>query len=400
MARGERTLTQLGLVKLAKTAGRHSDGGGLFLVVDETRARWVYRFTFNGRERGMGLGAYPDVSLATARARRDEARATVQSGVDPIEARKAEKAPARTIPTFAEATKAYITKHGAGWNRIHLHQWRLTTSAYCSSIASKSVDQITTLDVAQLLAVVHARAPSTASRLRTRIAAVVEETWMLHRWSDTLVNPAGFKRLVPERTSAVRNHPALPYAEIPEFMAGLRLEDRVVARALEFTILSAVRTNEALGAKWSEIDLEARQWVIPAERMKGRGSKRRAHVVPLSGRCIEILNEMVTARESDYVFPGWFGPVSSLAMFLRRIRPGVTVHGFRSTFRDWCGDKTTFPREIAEAALAHTVTGTEGAYRRGTALERRARLVDQWSDYCCGGQPADDVVDLDAFRAA
>jgi integrase len=398
MLRGEKLLTDLGLAKKAKTSGRHKDGGGLELRVDDQRARWVFRYTMAGRDREMGLGSYPAVTLAMARARRGEAREMLRAGGDPIAARKAPEAPGGGIPTFSEAARAYVEKHGKGWNATHLHQWAMTTGTYCDQIAGKPVDQITTLDIDRLLAAVHERAPVTAHRLRTRIAAVIDEAWMLSRWSETLVNPAAFKRLVPKRSTPVRHHPAIPFGDVPAFVADLQKMDTVSARALEFSILTATRTNETLGAVWSEIDTEARLWTIPAGRMKGRVE----HTVPLSDRAIEIVESMREIRENEFVFPGrsrggCLNPIA-LASIVRKRRTGATVHGFRSSFRDWAGDVADAPREIAEAALAHVVGGVEGAYRRGTALDRRRKLMDQWSAYCAGGQPVAGAIDLDTFR--
>jgi integrase len=405
VASEELKLTPMELKKLAKTIGRHKDGGGLELRVDDhvakgkaaptRRQRWVFRFTLDGKDRELGLGSYQSVTLKMARDRRDEARKVLQSGKDPIAERAAQKTPVRTIPTFAQAAKAYVEKHGAGWNRVHRHQWEMTTGTYCGQIASKPVNTITTLDVDQLLAVVHELAPVTAHRLRTRIAAVIDEAWMLHRWSETLVNPAGFKRLLPKRESPVVHHAAMSFAEVPVLVADLRKMDSIVARALEFCILTATRTGETLGARWSEIDLEGRTWTIPPQRMKGRME----HTVPLSERAIEILTALMEVKESDHVFPGrsrgCLNPIA-LQTLMRRMRPGYTVHGFRSSFRDWCGDVADVPREIAEAALAHVVGGTEGAYRRGTALGRRRVLTEQWSAHCTAEQPASNLVALRA----
>jgi integrase len=300
----------------------------------------------------------------------------------------------RTIPTFAAAAKAYVEKHGAGWNAVHRHQWGMTTGAYCDQIASKPVDQITTLDIDQLLATVHERAPVTAHRLRTRIAAVVDEVWKLHRWSENLVNPAAFKRLLPKREKGVEHHSAMPFGEVPDFVDDLGKVNRIDARALEFCILTATRTNETLGARWSEVDLERLTWTIPASRMKGRME----YTIPLSDRAVEIVKQMMEVRENDHIFPGrsrggCLNPIA-LQSLMRKMRPGFTVHGFRSSFRDWCGDVADVPREIAEAALAHIVGGTEGAYRRGSALERRRVLMQQWAGHCDGSQPAANVVEL------
>jgi integrase len=400
MIRGEKLLTDLQTQKLAKVTGRHKDGGGLILVVDAKRANWSFRFTLAGRDREMGLGAYPAVPLAMARARRDEARLMIQSGTDPIAERKAATTTARAIPTFAEAVKEFVEAKGDGWCAVNRHQWSKLTSD-CSQIASKPVDEIDTADVLKVLKPVWTRTPESAVRLRGRIERVMSFSQSHGHIHADRSNPARWKGhlenlLVGRRATDRGHHAALPYAEIPAFVDDLRKIETVSARALEFCLLTATRTTETLAARWSEISREARTWTIPGERMKGG----RAHVVPLSDRALAILDELEAARESDYVFPGRGSNITSLKMTMRKVRPAATVHGLRSSFRDWCGDEVDVPREIAEAALAHVVGGVEGAYRRGTALERRARLMAQWAAYCGGVEPADGatVTDLDAFR--
>ena len=274
---------------------------------------------------------------------------------------------------------------------------------FCASIANKPVDQITTFDVEKILTAVHARAPITAYRLRGRLEKVISSAWKLSRWSEVLANPAAFRDFLPTDRAAVRHHPAVPYGDIPAFVAQLQTIDSVVARALEFCLLTATRAGETVGARWDEMDFETATWTIPAERMKGKAGKRREHQIPLSDRAVEILRQLEAVRAGEFVFPGRDGghlTVNSLAMRLHPISPGATVHGFRSTFRDWAGDCTETPREVAEAALAHKIGGVEGAYRRGSALERRRRLMEQWDAYATGRPPAGNVVDLATHRAA
>jgi integrase len=380
----------------AKKHGRHSDGGGLYLEADERGARWLWRYTLGGRTRAMGLGAYPAVGLAEAREQRDRwRREALASGLDPITERAAERAPAQKIPTFGELARQYVEKHGGGWNEIHARQWRVTTSTDCAAISSLPIDQIDSAMIEAVLNRVHQRAPETARRLRGRIESVIDEAKVLGHFPMDSYNPASFRRMVPKRTDPVEHHAALPYADVPTLVDELRMVETVGARALELIILTAARVAEVTGMLWSEIDLDTNVWVIPAERMKAGVE----HSVPLGDRALEILAEMRSTASSDFVFPGRDGGgVSPRGIFdlLSRRRPGVTVHGFRSSFRDWCGDVADVPREIAEAALAHVVGGVEGAYRRGTALERRRVLMEQWSQWCAGRPPASNVVALRA----
>jgi integrase len=337
----------------------------------------------------MGLGSVSDgVGLAEARAARDEARRILRSGSNPIEARREAKRIDARKPTFGEVADALIAVKEKGWrNERHRMQWRETLEIYAAPLRSRPVDEIDTAAVLSVLTPVWQEKPETANRLRQRIEAVLDAAKAQgHRSGD---NPAAWRghlaHLLPKRTELSRgHHAALPYAGISAFMARLREIETVAAAALEFCILTAGRSGEVYGARWSEIDMKARVWTIPAERMKAG----REHRVPLCERAAKILNRLAKAKISDFVFPGHRQgkPLSRAAMadvIERMCIEVATVHGFRSAFRDWCGNETHYPRELAEAALAHVVgDAAEQAYRRGDALEKRRTLMDAWAFYC------------------
>jgi len=385
-------------VKAEKKAGRHSDGGGLYLNVTATGTKsWLFMWVPRGGNRKeMGLGGYPAVTLSKARAKAAECREMVADGLDPIAER--DKGPE---PTFKECAADYIKAVQSEWsNDKHKAQWEQTLGTPCAKILNKRVSQITTEDVLAVLRPIWAEKAETASRLRGRIERVLNyaktEGWR------TGENPAAWRgnlqnSLAKRKKLQRGHHAALPYAEVPAFMAELRTRPAMAARALEFTILTAARTGEAVGAKWSEIDLAKKVWTVPAERMKAKTE----HVVPLSGRCLEIIAELKEAAVGEYVFPAPRKPLSGMAMLmlLRRMkRDDLTVHGFRSSFRDWCGDETSFPREIAEAALAHKVGNeVEQAYRRSSALEKRRKLMDAWARFC---RPLENVVPIKGGKPA
>jgi integrase len=355
-------------------------------------------WTIAGKRREMGLGKYPVVSLSGAREKADECRAIVADGGDPIAARDR---PGE--PTFGDCAKQYIEFAQKGWrNPKHKAQWRMTMLGpekdpagkrepapdYCGSIREKRVSEISTADVLNILQPIWQLKHETASRIRGRIEIVLD--YAKGKGWRSGENPAGWKGNLagilknPKSTELSRgHHAALPFVELPAFMADLRTMEGLSALALEFTILTGVRTGEALGAKWQEMDLEARAWTIPAVRMKSG----KVHRVPLADRTIEILQKLNEVAVSDFVFPGQKRDCHlsqmSMAMTLRRMRKEVTVHGFRSTFRDWSAETTNFPREICELALAHTVAGeVERAYQRGDMFEKRRKLMDVWSKYC------------------
>jgi integrase len=372
--------------------GRHADGGGLYLVVEKNGAkRWSFLYRQNGRLREMGLGGLINVSLADARAKAAEARRILGDRAnrgDPIaERRRASGA----VPTFGDFADKFLEAKGPGWrNEKHRDQWKMTLTEYAAPLRRKLVNEIATEDVLSVLKPLWVEKPETAARLRGRIERVLDAARAAgHRTGE---NPARWRghldHLLSKRQKLTRgHHAAMSYAEVPAFLVRLRERPAVAALALEFLILTAARTGEVLGAKWSEIDLEARLWAVPAERMKSN----REHRVPLTDRTLDILAEVNKLETDDYVFPGQRRgrPLSnmSMEMLLRRVGVDVTVHGFRSAFRDWCGDKTTFPREVAEAALAHKISDeTEAAYRRSDALEKRRRLMDAWERYCATPQ--------------
>lgn len=384
MATGKLTTKK---VEAAKS-GRLGDGGGLWLVVSPTGAkRWAYRFTMAGKVSEVGLGAFPAVSLADARDKAAEARRHHKAGVSPVEAKKAAKIEEAGKPNFGKVADDLIAAKSVEWrNDKHVAQWRMTLREYCAPIRSLPVDEITTEHVLNILTPLWQRAPETASRLRGRIEAVLDAAKAKGYRSGE--NPAAWRghlsHLLPKRQKLTRgHHAAMPYADVPAFVAKLRKRDALAALALEFTILTAARSGETLGAQWSEIDQKAKVWTVPAHRMKAG----KEHRVPLSDRAVAIIEALEKIKINNCLFPGHAEgkPLSNMAMEmqLRRMKVDeVTVHGFRSAFRDWAGNETSFPREVAEAALAHVVGGVEGAYRRGDALEKRRALMTAWANHC------------------
>jgi integrase len=368
--------------------GKHGDGDGLQLVVSPTGARkWVLRFMQEGKAREMGLGSFPEVSLADARERALAERKLARGGVDPIAERRKISEEAAVIPTFGALADEHISAHESSWrNAKHRDQWRMTLAVYAEPLRSKLVNEITTEDVLAVLKPLWQAKPETASRLRGRIENVLNAAKAKGFRSGE--NPAAWRghldNLLPRRSKLTRgHHAALEYAKLPAFMLSLREREGAAARCLEFAILTAARSGEALGARWEEIDEDGKVWAIPAARMKAA----REHRVPLTGRALAILAEMREARISEFVFPGRRRDrplsVMALEMILRRMGADVTTHGFRSTFRDWAGNETHFPRELAEHALAHVIGDkAEQAYRRGDALEKRRALMAAWEDYC------------------
>jgi len=393
-------LHKLSTLKLRTTRpGRYSDGGGLYLKVSinpttgEARRSWIYRFEHNGRERFMGLGSLNDVTLAEARERATAARRLHRDGQDPIDAREAARTAKRLeatrAMTFSQCAEAYINAHKVGWRSTeHLQQWIGSLRRYVAPvIGALPVQQIDVALVMKTLQPIWQSKTETASRLRGRIEAVLD--WATASGFRTGENPARWKghleNLLPPATKVqrVKHLPAMPYSAVGAFLIELRERSGLGSRALEFTILTATRSGESLEARWSEIDFEAKVWTIPAERTKGH----REHRVPLAPRALEILRSL--PRSGDRVFR-----LTHTAMW-EETPSGVTVHGFRSSFRDWCAEQTNFPREVAEAALGHLVgDSTERAYRRGDVLEKRRRLMEAWAAYCQKAAPAGEVIGI------
>ncbi len=389
MARAVNKLTALGVTR-AKEPGRYGDGDGLYLIVDPNGSRrWLLIFRQYGKQREMGLGSASVVSLADARRRRDDARRLVSEGRDPIaEKRKPDpgKIQAVTFGAFADALVPEIVKGFR--NATHRGQWHTTLTMYAAPIRSKPIASITTDDVLSIVSPIWLTKSETASRVRGRIERVLDAAKAKGLREGE--NPARWRghldHLLPKRRKLTRgHHKALPFEQVPAFVASLRARSAVTASALEFTILTAARVGESLGARWDEIDRKAKVWIVPAERMKAG----REHRVPLSPRALEILDAMAPLRRGDLVFPSFKANKAmsdmALSALLKRMKADCTTHGFRSSFRDWTGETTSFPREIAEAALAHSVGDeTERAYRRGDALEKRRVLMNAWASYVSG----------------
>lgn len=382
-------------IKRLRTPGCYADGGGLYLRVTPSGSRgWIFRFGIAGRKRDAGLGRFPNVSLAKAREAAARCRSLVAEGIDPIvarhEAREAARAEAAEAMTFEACAKAYVAAHESGWrNEKHRQQWRNTLATYVYPVfGAKAVQDVGTEDVLAVLNPLWLNKPETASRTRGRIEAVLDWAKVSgHRDGENCARWRGhLEHLLPAKSKVrqIVHHAALPFSEIGDFMCALREETAISAKALEFAILTAARTGEALGARWNEIDLRANIWVIPVHRMKGG----REHRVPLSAQAILILREMAEIQQGDYVFPGYKPgrPLSNMAllMLLRRMRYGhITAHGFRSTFRDWAAETRPYQNIVVEMALAHTVPDrVEAAYRRGDLLDKRRKLMADWCAYC------------------
>jgi integrase len=388
MARKLQKLTARGVAS-QKKPGRHSDGGGLYLLVDGNGSkRWVFLFRWQGKQPEMGLGPLSAVPLARARELAAECRALLANGINPIEARRAKKA-APTRKTFGAFANSFIELNQPGWrNAKHRQQWTNTLRDHAKPLRSKQLDAITTEDVLAVLKPIWQAKPETASRLRGRIERILDAAKVSGLRSGE--NPARWRghlqALLPKPKKLSRgHHRAMAYADVPGFVARLRERQAIAALALEFVILTSARSGEALGGQWSEIDVEARLWTVPGSRMKSG----RDHTVPLPDRALAILEEAKKFGSGEgFIFPGQRPnrPLSGMALevLLRRMDIShATPHGFRSAFRDWCGETTSFAREVAEAALAHAVGDqTERAYRRGDALAKRRKLMDAWAAYC------------------
>ena len=373
-------------VAAAKVPGLLADGGGLYLQVSAGGAKsWVFVYRRGGKRTELGLGSLKSVSLADARGKAAECRTLLADGKNPKDARR----PVNRTPTFGETADRFVASMEGGWrNDKHKAQWAMTLRDYARPLRDLPVNEVSTEDVLAVLKPHWERRPETASRLRGRIERVLNAAKAHgHRSGE---NPAAWRghleNLLPKRQSLTRGHfGAMSWADVPAFVEQLRQRHGVAARALEFLILTAARSGEVRGACWGEIDLAAKIWTVPAVRMKAR----KEHRVPLADCALAILELVAPLQRNDgLIFPGIKSGAAlsdmTLSAVLRRMKlETVTVHGFRWSFRDWCGESTNFPREIAEAALAHVVGNkVEQAYRRGDALERRRELMSIWSCFC------------------
>ena len=383
------------------TPGHYAVGGvaGLYLYLQSPESRaWVLRTMVGGKRRHMGLGSYPDVPLAQAKVKARSAKEDIESGVDPIVQRRVNarvlKAKLASQKTFREAVNGYLESHGDSWkNAKHRSQWQRTLETYAYPL----IGELCVVDISQehilnVLEPIWKTKTETASRLRGRLEAVLD--WATARKYRRGDNPARWKghldKLLPARSQIqkVVHHRALPFSEMKGFMSNLRRSDGIGAKALEFAILTAARSGEVRGATWSEIDLESAVWTVPAMRMKAGAE----HRVPLSNAAVALLKAMPRFLDNDLVFPAPRGGQlsdMSLTAVLRRMKVDAVPHGFRSTFRDWAGEMTNYPRDLAEQALAHTLKDkVEAAYRRGDALEKRRAMMQEWADFCSTSNPS------------
>lgn len=402
MARKSKELSALEVGRLKK-AGHHAVGGvaGLYLYVNQAGARsWVLRFMAGDKRRHMGLGGFPDVPLAHAKEKARQARDDIGKGIDPIAQRQAAisqlRAQQLSEKTFEQAATAYIEAHGDTWkNAKHRAQWETTLKTYAYPIMGKlQVRDVGQEQVLKVLEPIWKTKNETASRVRGRIESVLD--WATVRKYRSGENPARWKGhldhllAAPSKVKKVEHHRALAIDDMPAFMHALRQRDGMAARALEFTILTAARSGEVRGASWSEMDLEAGIWTVPAGRMKAG----KEHRVPLSAAALQILKGLPRIEKGDHAFYAPHGGQlsdMSLTAVMRRMEVDAVPHGFRSTFRDWAGERTHYPRELAEQALAHTLDNkVEAAYRRGDALDKRRQMMSDWASFCFAKKNAAD----------
>ena len=411
MARLIQQLTEA-KIRALTNVGLHHDGAGLYLQIRPGGARsWIYRYRLNSRTRDMGLGALVDVSLVKARDKAGAARALVNDGIDPIEHTRAQAivpaAPKRnSSPTFEEVAESYMADRLKRLrSEVHRHQWRQTLVDYAYPIIGQMpVNEIETNDVLAVLKPIWETKCETAARLRGRIERILARATVEGHRNGA--NPASWRghlqEALPARSEVqpVQHFRAMEFRDLSAFMTELCQIDTVGAVALRFLILTAARSGEVLGAQWSEIDWTEKTWTVPAIRAK----TNRDHVIPLSTGALAALREVepLCGVSGDFVFPGSKGgglwPMTLLFLLQRRMNRAVTVHGFRSSFRDWCGDEADIPRELAEQSLAHTIRDTtERAYRRKTAVERRRKVMQAWCDYCLPPAPT-EVVNIEEVR--
>ncbi len=395
----QRKLHALSAVEVRKlrVPAYYGDGGGLYLQISPAGTKsWIFRYTekLTAKRREMGLGSVQTLGLAEARDQSALYRSQLLNGLDPLAVRDAERRAqqldeARSI-TFADVAKQYIDSHRSGWaNAKHADQWSSTVATYCGPVLGHvPIADINTELVLKCIEPIWSTKTETATRVRGRIEAIL--AYAKSRGLRTGENPAQWRGHLdqalpkPSKVAAVEHHAALPFAEIGGFMQALRLREGIAARAMEFAILTAARSGEVRGATWEEFDLVARTWTIPAAKMKAK----REHRVPLSKRAIAVLRGMEAFRRGACVFPSSImnKPLSdmTLSAVLRRMdRDDITVHGFRSSFRDWAAEETDFSGEVIEMSLAHAIGNkVEAAYRRGDLFEKRRELMTDWAKYC------------------
>ena len=380
-------------VEVSRLIGRdgfHAVGGvsGLHLQNRGDSSAWVLRVTIGNRRRDVGLGGYPDVPLAQARDKARGIRAKIEQGIDPIAERKASRTALIGALTFDEAAKRLIEAKSPEWsNAKHATQWQATLDTYASPIIGKMpVDKIELRHVVEVLTPIWHTKTETASRVRSRMEAVL--SWATATGARSGDNPARWRGNLdagilakPNKIRKVKHHTALPIDDLPGFVADLRQREGVAARALEFAILTAARSGEVRGATWDEIDLDAKVWIIPAERMKAG----KEHSVPLVPRAVALLKALPRYAGTDLVFASPTGKVLSdmtLSAVMRRMEVDAVPHGFRSTFRDWASERTNYPRDVAEMALAHTIGDkVEAAYRRGDLMTKRTKMMAEWAKF-------------------
>ena len=380
-------------VEVSRLIGRdgfHAVGGvsGLHLQNRGDSSAWVLRVTIGNRRRDVGLGGYPDVPLAQARDKARGIRAKIEQGIDPIAERKASRTALIGALTFDEAAKRLIEAKSPEWsNAKHATQWQATLDTYASPIIGKMpVDKIELRHVVEVLTPIWHTKTETASRVRSRMEAVL--SWATATGARSGDNPARWRGNLdagilakPNKIRKVKHHTALPIDDLPGFVADLRQREGVAARALEFAILTAALSGEVRGATWDEIDLDAKVWIIPAERMKAG----KEHSVPLVPRAVALLKALPRYAGTDLVFASPTGKVLSdmtLSAVMRRMEVDAVPHGFRSTFRDWASERTNYPRDVAEMALAHTIGDkVEAAYRRGDLMTKRTKMMAEWAKF-------------------
>ena len=394
MARSTERLNALQVAKLEKP-GYYCDGAGLYLQVSKTASKsWIMRYTLDGKPCEMGLGSFNAFNLAEARARAKAQRKLLTDGIDPLATKRsdllAKRMAAASIITFDKAAAEYIKSNSPAWrNAKHGDQWRNTIATYASPvIGALPVSKIETAHVLRILSPIWATKTETATRVRGRIEKILD--WAKVQGYRTGDNPAAWRGHLsealpkPSKVAAAGHHAALPWVEVGAFMVALQGAQGAGARAMELIILTATRTSETLNAKWSEFDLDAKLWIIPKERMKGF----REHRVPLSAAALAVLDKAkAESTGGDFVFTGRkqaaLSNMACLQTLKRMGRSDLTVHGFRSTFRDWTAEATAYPRDVCEMALAHAIEDkSEAAYRRGDLIEKRRALMSDWAAHC------------------